>query len=50
MITCLACCYHAWATLKVMAKKMKTSLYKVRDIAFGDFIKQQIANPLIKAL
>lgn len=46
----LACCYHAWVTLKVLAKQMKTTLYKVRDIAFGEFLKQQIAKPLIKAL
>lgn len=46
----LACCYQAWMTLKILAKQMKKTLYQVRDIAFGQFLKQQIANPFIKAL
>lgn len=46
----MACCYQAWMALKVLAKKLGTNVYQVRDMAFSQFLEQQIANPFVKAL
>jgi hypothetical protein len=45
----LACCYHAWISLKVKARILKTSLYQVRKNLFFDYLKAELDNPRIAA-
>jgi hypothetical protein len=45
----LACCYHAWISLKVKAKTLKISLYQIRKNLFSDYLKVELENPRIKA-
>jgi hypothetical protein len=46
----LACCYAAWVAIKVKARKMKTSMYQVRNNLFAEYLKLQLRNPSIPAL
>jgi hypothetical protein len=46
----LACCFHAWVSLKIKAKELKQTLYQVRTGIFTDFLKQQIIMPSITAI
>jgi len=46
----LACCYHAWLSLKIKAKELNQSLYQVRNRLFTDFLKMQLRKPQISAL
>ena len=46
----LACCYHAWVSLKVEAKRMKTTVYQVRRGLFSDYLVQQLMNPTVHAV
>jgi len=46
----LACCYHAWLSLKIKAKQLNQSLYQVRNGLFEDFLKSQLRKPQISAL
>jgi Transposase DDE domain len=46
----LACCFHAWVSLKIRAKELKQTLYQVRTGIFTDFLKQQISMPSISAI
>ncbi len=46
----LACCYHAWVSLKVKAKQIKTTLYQVRQGLFTDYLVQQLMNPTVHAV
>ena len=34
----LACCYHAWVSLKVKAKALKTTLYQIRNNLFYGYL------------
>ena len=43
----LACCYHAWLALKLLAKQCKTTLYQIKELPFCNFLKQMLANPII---
>lgn len=45
----LACCYHAWISLKVHAKQLKKTLYQVRTDLFSDYLREQLRNPQITA-
>ncbi|MDD5274479.1 MAG: hypothetical protein PHR16_00155 [Methylovulum sp.] len=45
----LACCYHAWISLKMKAKAMKTTLYQIRKNLFYDYLKTELDNPRITA-
>ena len=45
----LACCYHAWLSLKVVAKRMGKSLYAVRQDLFSDYLRTELRNPHIPA-
>ena len=42
-----ACCYQAWLSLKVMAKKMKKTLYKVKNNLWIDYLRDELRNPRI---
>ncbi len=45
----LACCYHAWLSLRVVAKRMGKSLYAVRQDLFSDYLRAELRNPHIPA-
>jgi hypothetical protein len=45
----LAGCYHAWLSLKVKAKTLKTSLYQIRKNLFSDYLKVELESPGITA-
>jgi hypothetical protein len=45
----LACCYHAWISLKVKAKALNTTLYQIRNNLFSDYLKAELDNPAVKA-
>jgi hypothetical protein len=46
----IACCYHAWLSLKIQAKCLQTTAYQVSKDIWKPFLIQLIANPKIKAL
>jgi len=41
----LACCYHAWLSLKVQAKRLGKTLYQVHNDLFRDYLRAELANP-----
>ncbi len=43
----IACCYFAWVTLTIEAKKQNTTIYQVHKNILKPFLIQQIANPTI---
>jgi hypothetical protein len=45
----LACCYHAWLSLKVMATKLNKTLYEVRTDLLRDYLRAELRNPHIPA-
>lgn len=46
----LACCYHAWLSLKVHATRLGKTLYQVRTDLFRDYLRAELANPHVHAL
>ena len=44
-----ACCYHAWFSLKVIAKKLGKSLYQVKHNLWSDYLRNELRNPRIPA-
>jgi len=47
----LACCYHAWISLKIKAKQQVVkTMYQVRKNLFREFLTQQLINPTIHAI
>lgn len=46
----LACCYHAWLSLKVHAGRLGKTLYQVRTDLFRDYLRAELANPHVHAL
>ncbi len=46
----LACCYHAWLSLKVRAKQLGKTLYQVHTDLFRDYLRAELANPHVPAL
>jgi hypothetical protein len=45
----LACCYHAWVSLKVQAIVLSKTIYRVRTDLFSDYLRNELRNPTIKA-
>ena len=45
----LACCYLAWLTLKVHARKVGTTLYAAHANLLRDFLRAQLRQPTIAA-
>lgn len=43
----LTCCYQAWVSLKLLAKKLKTTLYQIKELPISQYLKQVLANPII---
>lgn len=46
----LACCYHAWLSLKLKAKKLKISIYKLKQQLLDEYLIAQLNNPTIDAV
>jgi len=46
----LACCYHAWLSLKAAAKRLKKSRYAVQASLFSDYLRAELRTPRISAL
>jgi hypothetical protein len=45
----LACCYHAWVSLKVKAKDLGQTLYAVRESLFSHYLCAELRNPHVTA-
>lgn len=45
----LACCYHAWLSLKVKATELGKTLYQVRAALFADYLRAELRHPRITA-
>lgn len=45
----LACCYHAWLTLKVKAQQLSKTLYAVQHDLFSDYLRAELRQPRIPA-
>jgi len=45
----LACCYHAWLSLKVKATEVGKTLYQVRSDLFRDYLRAELRHPRIPA-
>ena len=46
----LACCYHAWVSLKVQAKQIGTTIYQIKHEQLSDYLVNQLYYPTIPAL
>ena len=46
----LACCYHAWLSLKVQAKALSKTMYRVRTDLFSDYLRAELRKPTISAV
>lgn len=46
----IACCYHAWLSLKVHAAKMKQTLYRVHSDLLSSYLMAELQQPRIRAL
>ena len=47
--THLACCYHAWVSLKVKAKELGQTMYALRESLFSHYLRAELQNPHIVA-
>ena len=45
----LACCYHAWVSLKVKAKELRQTMYELHNSLFRDYLRTELQNPRIVA-
>ena len=45
----LACCYHAWLSLKVKAKALGKTLYQTKDDLWSDYLRAELAASRIQA-
>ena len=45
----LACCYHAWVSIKVKAKELGQTLYALRASLFSAYLQAELRNPRIMA-
>lgn len=48
--THLACCYHAWLSLKVKALQLNKTLYQVKTDLLRDYLRAELHNPRVPAL
>lgn len=46
----IACCYHAWLSLKVAADKVGKTLYRAQADLLSDYLRAQLRNPGIPAV
>ena len=45
----LACCYHAWLSLKVIATQLNKTLYEAKSDLLRDYLRAELRNPHIPA-
>lgn len=45
----IACCYHAWLSLKVKAKSLGKTLYQTKADLLSDYLRAELAAPRIQA-
>ena len=45
----LACCYHAWLSLKVKAQQLNKTLYRVKADLLRDYLRAELRNPRLPA-
>ena len=45
----LACCYHAWLSLKVKAMQLHKTLYQAKTDLLRDYLRAELRNPRIPA-
>lgn len=45
----IACCYHAWLSLKVAAQRLGKSLYSAQSDLLTDYLRAELRNPHITA-
>jgi hypothetical protein len=45
----LACCYHAWVSLKVKAKALGQTMYALRESLFSHYLRAELQSPHIVA-
>jgi hypothetical protein len=45
--THIACCYQAWFSLKVRAKKLKTTLYRVKYSLWSPYLRSVLQQPRV---
>ncbi len=45
----LACCYHAWLSLKVYAQRIGQTLYQARTSLFPAYLCAELLQPAIRA-
>jgi hypothetical protein len=45
----LACCYHAWVSLKVKAKALGQTMYALRESLFSHYLRAELHHPHIVA-
>lgn len=46
----LACCYHAWLTMKVETIKLQKTIYRVKSDLLTDYLRTELRSPRIPAL
>jgi hypothetical protein len=46
----LACCYHAWLTIKVHARALGKTIYQVKQDLLSDYLRAELRDPRIPAL
>jgi hypothetical protein len=45
----IACCYHAWLSLKVKADMLGKTLYQTKQDLLSDYLRSELAQPHIQA-
>jgi len=45
----IACCYHAWLSLKVRAKQLGKTLYQIKHDLLSDYLRAELCHPHIQA-
>lgn len=45
----IACCYHAWLSLKVHAKKLGKTLYQTKHDLLREYLRTELRHPRIQA-
>jgi hypothetical protein len=45
----IACCYHAWLSLKVKAKELGKTVYQTKHDLLSDYLRAELQNPRIQA-
>jgi hypothetical protein len=45
----IACCYHAWLSLKVKAKELDKTLYQTKHDLLSDYLRAELRQPRIPA-